>query len=199
MATHSSILAWRIPWMEEFGGLESTGRKESDTTERLHFQFQEKFILLWACLLQDLSSLKSDGASSQVFNNQIIVKAWCWLSLDSEPHLATFKERICSFWTCSLENTQFKDSEAVFFVKISPVYCDSRCFPSISGFRQESRRCSIGNVILVTGEIYQRKRKTLWEYWASYKAMKIYYFLLSEEWNLLCKDVSQRIWYITGI
>ena len=30
MATHSSILAWRIPWMEELGGLESTGRKESD-------------------------------------------------------------------------------------------------------------------------------------------------------------------------
>ena len=25
MATHSSILAWRIPWMEEFGRLQSTG------------------------------------------------------------------------------------------------------------------------------------------------------------------------------
>ena len=37
MATHSSILAWRIPWMEEHGGLQSTGLKESDTTERLHF------------------------------------------------------------------------------------------------------------------------------------------------------------------
>ena len=36
-ATHSSILAWRIPWMEELGGLQSTGHKESDTTERLHF------------------------------------------------------------------------------------------------------------------------------------------------------------------
>ena len=36
MATHSSILAWRIPWTEELGGLQSTGRKESDTTERLH-------------------------------------------------------------------------------------------------------------------------------------------------------------------
>ena len=40
MATHSSILAWRIPWMEELGGLQSTGRKESDTTERLHFHFE---------------------------------------------------------------------------------------------------------------------------------------------------------------
>ena len=40
MATHFSILAWRIPWMEELGGLQSTGHKESDTTERLHFTSQ---------------------------------------------------------------------------------------------------------------------------------------------------------------
>ena len=32
MATHSSILAWEIPWTEEPGGLQSTGSKESDTT-----------------------------------------------------------------------------------------------------------------------------------------------------------------------
>ena len=37
MATHSSILAWRIPWKEKLGGLQSTGCKESDPTERLHF------------------------------------------------------------------------------------------------------------------------------------------------------------------
>ena len=41
MATHSSILAWRIPWTEEPGGLQSTGRKELDTTERLHFHFHK--------------------------------------------------------------------------------------------------------------------------------------------------------------
>ena len=35
MATHSSILAWRIPWTEEPGGLQSWGGKESDTTEQL--------------------------------------------------------------------------------------------------------------------------------------------------------------------
>ena len=29
MATHSSILAWRIPWTEELGGLQSTGHKLS--------------------------------------------------------------------------------------------------------------------------------------------------------------------------
>ena len=37
MVTHSSMLAWKIPWMEEPGRLESMGHKESDTTELLHF------------------------------------------------------------------------------------------------------------------------------------------------------------------
>ena len=36
MATHSSILAWEIPWTEEPGKLLSTGCKESDTTEHTH-------------------------------------------------------------------------------------------------------------------------------------------------------------------
>ena len=35
MATHSSILAWGIPWTEEPGGLQSRGCKELDTTEQL--------------------------------------------------------------------------------------------------------------------------------------------------------------------
>ena len=37
MATHTSILAWRIPWTEDPGGLQSMDHKESDTTERLTF------------------------------------------------------------------------------------------------------------------------------------------------------------------
>ena len=33
MATHSSILAWRVSWTEELGGLQSVrSQKESDTT-----------------------------------------------------------------------------------------------------------------------------------------------------------------------
>ena len=39
MATHSSTLAWRIPWMEEPGGLQSRGHEESDMTDRLPFHF----------------------------------------------------------------------------------------------------------------------------------------------------------------
>ena len=39
MAPHSSTLAWKIPWTEEPGRLQSVGSLESDTTERLHFHF----------------------------------------------------------------------------------------------------------------------------------------------------------------
>ena len=37
MATHSRTLAWKIPWMEEPGRLQSVGRKELDMTEQLHW------------------------------------------------------------------------------------------------------------------------------------------------------------------
>ena len=33
MATHSSTLAWTIPWMEETGGLQSMGSIDLDMTE----------------------------------------------------------------------------------------------------------------------------------------------------------------------
>ena len=35
MTTHSSILAWRIPWTEEPGRIQSMGSQESDTAKRL--------------------------------------------------------------------------------------------------------------------------------------------------------------------
>ena len=45
METFSSILAWRIPWTEEPGGLQSTGSqrvgRDSDFTFTFHFHFQQ--------------------------------------------------------------------------------------------------------------------------------------------------------------
>ena len=38
-APHSSTFAWKIPWTEKPGRLQSMGSLESDTTERLHFHF----------------------------------------------------------------------------------------------------------------------------------------------------------------
>ena len=39
MAPHSSTVAWKIPWTEEPGRLQSMGSLQSDTIERLHFHF----------------------------------------------------------------------------------------------------------------------------------------------------------------
>ena len=37
MATHSRTLAWKIPWTEEPGRLQSMGSQKSDMTEQFHF------------------------------------------------------------------------------------------------------------------------------------------------------------------
>ena len=42
MAPHPITLAWKIPWMEEPGRLQSIGSLGSDTTEQLHFDALEK-------------------------------------------------------------------------------------------------------------------------------------------------------------
>ena len=42
--THSSILAWRIPWTEELGRLQFTGLQKSDTTEATE---HAEHVLLW--------------------------------------------------------------------------------------------------------------------------------------------------------
>ena len=38
MASHSRTLAWKIPWAEETGGLQSMQSQRVDTTEHTHAQ-----------------------------------------------------------------------------------------------------------------------------------------------------------------
>ena len=71
MATHSSILAWRIPWRDEPGRLQSMGCKESDMTERHHFHFQEKQKRLRRC---DKNTQKN--YTKKVLMTQIIMMVW---------------------------------------------------------------------------------------------------------------------------
>ena len=59
MATHSSTLAWKIPWTEDPGRLWSMvshGHNKSDTTERFHFPFLYKMPSLWASKKKNLYS-----------------------------------------------------------------------------------------------------------------------------------------------
>ena len=52
MAPHSRTLAWKVPWMEEPGGVQ-WGHEELDTTEQLHFHFHalEKEMTTHSCVL----------------------------------------------------------------------------------------------------------------------------------------------------
>ena len=51
MATRSSILAWRIPWSEEPGGLQSKGLQESGMTQRV--STHEICAFISSCQTQD--------------------------------------------------------------------------------------------------------------------------------------------------
>ena len=97
MATHSSTLAWKIPWVEEPGRLQSMGSLESDMTERLPFHFSLSCIgegngnpLQCSCLenprdggawwaavygvAQSLTQLKRRSSSSKanIFNKNVV-------------------------------------------------------------------------------------------------------------------------------
>ena len=59
MATHSRTLAWKIPWTEDPGKLQSMGRKESDTTEQLHFHLEHSLALLFFGIGMKTDNFKS--------------------------------------------------------------------------------------------------------------------------------------------
>ena len=52
MATHSNILAWRIPWTEEPGRLQFMVLQESDMTEELSTQQSIKYTFLLLLLMR---------------------------------------------------------------------------------------------------------------------------------------------------
>ena len=54
MATHSSTLAWKIPWTEKPAGYSPWGREESQTTEQLRFAccVHRMCLCAYTCLFQ---------------------------------------------------------------------------------------------------------------------------------------------------
>ena len=60
MATHSSILAWKIPWTEEPRGLQSMGCNELDLTEQLS-TCEERQVCVQVTSVQLSRSVMSDS------------------------------------------------------------------------------------------------------------------------------------------
>ena len=72
MAPHSSTLAWKTPWMEEPGGLQSMGSRLSDFTFTFHLHTMEKematdsSVLAWRIPgMAEPGGLPSTGSHSQ--------------------------------------------------------------------------------------------------------------------------------------
>ena len=66
MATHSSILAWRIPWTEEPGGLQSMGSQRvrhnwSNLTDTLRWKAKEDSVLTSVTERNRTTSSKNRG------------------------------------------------------------------------------------------------------------------------------------------
>ena len=85
MATHSSILAWEIPWTKEPGKLQSAGLQESDTTWQLNhhhygmgeFPATNAHLDLPECLLKFITDpLQPSCHQNNLFETQLRL---CWL------------------------------------------------------------------------------------------------------------------------
>ena len=132
MATHSSTLAWRIPWTEELGGLQSTGRrvghdwatslslspwKETYDQPRQHIKKQRHYfarkvhlvkamvfpVVMYGC--ESWTIKKAECRRIDVF------ELWCWRRLLRVPWTArrsnkSILKEICP--GCSLEGLMLK-------------------------------------------------------------------------------------------
>ena len=100
MASHSSTFAWKIPWTEEPGGLQSMGSLESDMTERLHFHFSLSCIgegngnpLQCSCLENPRDGEAWWAAVSGVAQNRTRLKRVSSSSSNFVQPLSTWKNR----------------------------------------------------------------------------------------------------------
>ena len=92
MATHSSILAWKIPWTEEPVGYSPWGRKELDTTEPLHFTSGStgvENLPASAGAIGDVSSIPGSGRSPREGNGNPVHYSYLGNPVDREAWQAT--------------------------------------------------------------------------------------------------------------
>ena len=132
MAPHSSTLAWKIPWTEEPGRLQSMGSLELDTTQRLHFHFSLSCIgegngnpLQCSCLETPRDGRASWAAIYGVAQCRPRLKrlssssrhCWMW-ELDCEE---SWVPKNWCFWTVVLEKTLQSPLDCK---EIQPVYSE---------------------------------------------------------------------------
>ena len=92
MATHCSIPAWRIPWTEQPGGLQSSGSQESVTTWRLnhHHHHHQVCVSLWDQLKKEQTfDLRWESQEPEAWDGFLfwwVFISSCFPSLTRAPH-----------------------------------------------------------------------------------------------------------------
>ena len=70
MATHSNILAWRIPWTEELGS--PWGHKESDRTETTARTHGDSVVKIFPANARDVGSVPGSGRFPAEGNDNLL-------------------------------------------------------------------------------------------------------------------------------
>ena len=102
MAPHSSTLAWKIPWTEEPGRLQSMGSLESDMTERLHFHFS----------LSCIGEGNGNPLQCSCLENPRDGEAW-WAAISGVAQSRTRLKRLSSSSSSSLEGSTFRKRKGI--------------------------------------------------------------------------------------
>ena len=106
-AAHSSILAWRIPWTEEPGRLQSMGLQESDTTQ--HLNRHQVYCCATSPCWDSMWSEVGRGTNGSLYprvKSEVFLKAFHMVSLflTPDPHLP-LTYHTDSHWPFALAHT----------------------------------------------------------------------------------------------
>ena len=123
MAPHSSTLAWKIPWTEDPGRLQSMGSLESDMTEQLHFHFS----------LSCIGEGNGNPLQCSCLENPRDGGGW-WAAVSGVTQSRTQLKRLSSssgLWR-NLKSLVFCDTKDIFYVMfLNLLICYKQSFVSL--------------------------------------------------------------------
>ena len=120
MAPHSSTFAWKIPWTEEPGRLQSMGSLELDTTERLHFHFS----------LSCIGEGNGNPLQCSCLENPRDGEAW-WAAVYGVAQSWTGLERLSSSSSSSMDSENYQKAESIFLLSSALKVTYFQCVSSL--------------------------------------------------------------------
>ena len=126
VATHSSMLAWRIPWTEDLGRLQSGGCTELDTLKWLCFLYIKYiyiYIYIYVLFLKKICNL-----GTMIFPPYYRWENWGSKRLNDLPQLLNIEAEILKKWilprslwsqTFVICSTQYILAESIFITQLT--------------------------------------------------------------------------------